>query len=120
MESFKSKYPALTALLAIIGGSLAKLAAGGEGWLQKIESEAALAPQVLSFVTSGQAAALSSELGLVKQLVPDMEAGIELLVTDFALSSDKAKLLLPKAFAVAEWAVAGVAPIKDLVVALES
>lgn len=120
MDSFKSKYPAFTALLALVGGALSKLAAPSVGILQKLESEVVLAPQVLQFVASGQAGALGSELAVLKDSAPDMEVGVEVLISDFAFSSDKAKALLPKVFAVGEWAVAGVSPIKELVVALEA
>lgn len=120
MESFKSKYPAFTALLVIVGGALAKAVAPAEGLLQKLSSEMALAPKVLAFAVSGQAAGLGAELALLKESVTDMEAGLEVLVTELALSSDKAKAILPHAFAVGEWAASGVAPIKGLVEAIEA
>lgn len=119
MDSFKLKFPAFTALLLIVGTALQKAAAPSESLIAKLGSEMVLAPQVLSFVVSGQAGALGAELSSLKGSVPDMEAAAELLIADLALSSDKAKAILPHAFAVGEWAASGVSPVMALIAAIE-
>lgn len=112
MNSFKTTYPAIAALLALIGTAVQNVAVQGETFLQKAEAELTLAPAILTFYP--QAALLGPELALIKESPGDIEGGIELLVTDFAFSSPKAAAIIPQAFAVGEWIVAGVGPIKAL------
>lgn len=117
MESFKSKYPAFTALLGIIGAVAAKAAKAGESVVQKFEDELTLAPAILAFYPS--MGALPAEFAAIKAAPVDMEAGIEVLVTDFALSSDKAKAIMPKAFLLAEKLAECALPAEELYAVLK-
>lgn len=118
MNSFKSKYPAFTALLALLGSIAVKAVKSGESLIQKIEDEATLLPQALAFYPS--ASALSAELAGIKASPTDMEGGIEVLVTDLSLSSDKAQALMPKVFVLAEKMAECVKPAEDVFAALKA
>lgn len=116
MDSFKSKYPAVVALFVLVAAFAKDLAVAGESVLQKVEGELALAPQILQFYP--QASQLGPELTLIKESPTDIEAGIEVLVTDLAFSSEKAQAIITQSFAVGEWIVAGVAPLEGLKAAI--
>jgi len=112
MESFKSKYVILTAALVLIASEFKIAFKPGENAVQKFIESGSLIPGLLPIVSNvGQ---LKSEIETLKGSVVDMEAGAEVLVTELAFSSDAAKAIIPKAIAVAEWAVQGIEPIKEL------
>lgn len=113
MNSFKTNFPVLTMLFALIGTEAQLLSAGNESWLQKLESEGALIPQLIPFMA--QSGSLSAEIAKVKASPADIEAGVETLVTDFAFSSDKAKSIVESAFTFGEGLVAQIAPISALI-----
>lgn len=118
MSNFSSKYPAFAALLALLGGSVAKMVSASGSIIQKLEGEAALLPQLISFVP--QASLLATELAQLKQNPVDIEAAAETLVSDLAFSSSKAQAIVAAAFPVAESVANLVAPIENLVAALKA
>jgi hypothetical protein len=118
MGSFASKYPAFAALLALVGQGVQKMAATGETLIQKVEGEVVLIPGILGFISSGQGSLIGPEIAQLKASAPDAEAALEYAVDELDFTSEKATTVIPLAFAVGEWAAAGVAPIKALVAAL--
>lgn len=118
MNAFQSKYPTFTALLALIGAGAANMAAGGKTFIQKLESEASLLPQLMTFYP--QASNLSAEITTLKSSPADIVGALEVLVTDLSFSSDRAKAIIPKAFAVAEWLAQGITPIEELVASVKA
>lgn len=118
MSNFSSKYPAFAALLGLLGGSVAKMVSTSGSIVTKIEGEASLLPQLISFVP--QASLLASELAVLKQNPADIEAAAELLVSDLAFSSSKAQVIVAAAFPVAESIANLVSPIESLVAAIEA
>lgn len=118
MNSFQSKYPAFTALLGLLGAAAANMAVGGKTVMQKIESEAGLLPQLMAFYP--QASGLGAEIQALKTSPADMVGALEVLVTDLALSSDRAKAIVPKAFAVAEWLAQGISPVEELIAVIKA
>jgi hypothetical protein len=118
MNSFKTSYPALSALFTLIASAATQLAVQGQTLVQKIEGEFTLLPQVLTFIP--QASNISAEIAAVKGSPAEIEAGIELLVTDFAFTSDKAKSVIAKSFAVGEWIIQGIEPVKELIAEIKA
>ena len=104
MESFKAKYPGFVALLSIAAVFAQDMAAPGETALQKLEGTVNLIKPVVAFVP--QASLLGPELEALKAAPADIEGGVELLITDLAFSSDKAKAIIAAAFPLAESLVA--------------
>ena len=118
MNSFKSKFPAITALLLISAAFAQDFAAQGETVLQKLEGSVAIVPQVLAFVP--QASQLGAEASALKASPTDIEAGVEVLVTDLAFSSTKAQAIIAAVFPLAE-SLAGLVPqAQALVAAIKS
>lgn len=118
MNSFKSTYPALAGLILLVADATKQLFVGGETLLQKIEGEAAVIPDLISFAP--QAGNLSAEIAKLKSVPADLEAAVEMLITDLAFSSDKAKAIINAAFPVAESVVAIIPQAKVLVEAIHS
>lgn len=114
MNSFSARYPAFAALLSIIGQAAHRMAADGQTFIEKIENEVTLVPGVLAFISSGQGALLGAELEKLKASPEDMVEAGECLVTSFSFTSDKAKVIIPATFGVAEWVASGFAPVKAL------
>jgi len=117
MDSFKSKYPAFTALLALAAALAQDVAAQGETVLQKLEGSIALVPQALAFMP--MASGLGAEVAALKAAPTDIEAGVEVLITDLAFSSDKAKAIIAAAFPLAESLVGLVPQVESLVKAIK-
>ena len=77
-----------------------------------------LVPQALAFFP--QASLLGSELTALKANPIDLEAGAELLVTDLAFTSAKAKAIVSAAFPVAESLAAMVPQVQALITVIKS
>lgn len=117
MDSFKAKYVAFTALLLLIADIAKGMAVQGETLIQKIEGEAAALPDLMGFLP--KAGSLGAELDMLKSSPDDMVVGAELLVTDLAFSSDKAKAIVAAAFPLAEKTVGMIGDVKALVTAIQ-
>lgn len=115
---FKSKYPAMSALLALAAAVAQDFAASGLSLVQKLYGLAALVPQALTFV--GMVGQIAGEVASLKASPVDIEAGAEVLVVDLALSSDKAKSIVAAAFPVAEKIAELVSPVQSLIAAVKS
>lgn len=118
MDSFKAKYPAMTALLALMVSVGAKAVKSGESVIQKIEDEATLVPQALAFYP--MVGALGAEVAALKASPADAEGGLELMITDMNLTSDKALAIMPKAFVLAEKLADCVQPAEELIAAVKA
>lgn len=115
MEQFKNNYPVLAIVFGIVGAEAKILANGNESFLQKLGDSAALSPQLLPLL--GQATELKTELAKIKDgaNAGDIVGGLELLVTDFGFSSEKAQQIQIDAFEFAEAVVTQIAPIETLI-----
>lgn len=119
MTSFKQKYPAFAALLALAAAVAQDFAAPGLSLLQKLSGLAAIIPQVVGFLPL--VGSIGSEIVAIKAAgVVDIEAAAELLVTDLAFSSDKAKAIVASAFPVAEQLAGLFAPVQSLIAAIKA
>lgn len=118
MNSFKTKYPSFSALIALAASIAQDFTAGGLTLIQKLTGLAGLLPQVLAFIPL--AGGLASELVALKAAPADIEAGAEVLVTDLAFSSVKAKAIVSSAFPVAEGIANLVSPAQSLIAAIRS
>jgi hypothetical protein len=118
MTNFQTKYPAFYALLALMAGVGTGLVAQGETLVQKLEGEAAQLPNLLAFLP--QVGSIGPELTALKSSPADIVTAGEVLVTDFAFSSDKAKAIIQASFPLAE-SLAGLYPqVVTLVAALKA
>ncbi|MDR3608532.1 MAG: hypothetical protein P4M08_14305 [Oligoflexia bacterium] len=116
---FASKYPAFTALFALVGGAASILAVQSETLIQKVEGEAAELPGLLAFLP--QAGSLGAEVTALKASPTDMEAAAEMLISDFKFSSSKAQSVIAAAFPLAESLVGTTLPqVKALIAAIQA
>lgn len=118
MEDFKSKYPTFTLLFSLIALEAQNFSKPDQNLMQKIASEITILPQFLSFIP--QASKLGAEAAVLKASPADMEAGAEILVSDLAFSSDKAKEIIAAAFPVAEDLIGLISKVETLAKAIKA
>lgn len=118
MDQFKLKYPAFTALLFLVASLCQDFAAQGQTWLQKLESTYNLFPQIISFIKV--APGIAAEAIALGGSPTDIEAGAELLVTDLAFTSDKAKAIITAAFPLCEKLTGSIGDIQNLIAAFKA
>lgn len=118
MSAFTDKYPAFTAMLAIVAEGAQDLAAQNITFVAKLESMANLVSPIIDFIP--QASGLGAELTALKASPADIEAAAEQLVTDLAFTSAKAKAIIAAAFPLAESAVGMIPQVEALVAAIKS
>lgn len=117
MNSVKTNYPALTALLALVGG-FAEDVSSSASLMAKLAGLANLLPGAITF--EGLAAQLQPEIAAIEALDTAEKAVVaagvvELLITDLGFSSPQAQKAQAAGFALAEWLVAGVPAIQAIV-----
>lgn len=118
MMNFAASYPAFAALLSLVANLVQDMEAPNETMLQKLEGSIGLVPVVLAFLP--QASLLGPELVAIKASPLALEQGAELLVTDLAFSSAKAKAIIAAAFPVAEAIVGMVPGVQALAAAIKA
>lgn len=118
MDSFKQKYPAFTALLTLVGDFGKEMGDHNESVLKNLADSVKLFPQLLTFVPL--ASQVDDEAKLIAQNPEEIVAGVEILVTEFAFSNEKAKAVIAASFEVAEGLAGMVPKIKNLVTAIKA
>lgn len=118
MNSFKSKYPSFSALLALAGLLAQDFAASGVSLVQKLYSLTNIVPAVINFIP--MIGGLAAEIVLLKASPTDMEEGAEVLVTDLGFTNAKAVGIIAAAFPVGEQIAALFAPVQSLIAAIKA
>jgi hypothetical protein len=116
MGSFASKYPAIAALLAIMSSGVQSAEVPNETIVQKLEGSIGMIPQILAFIP--QVSAIGSEIAALKSSPSELEAGAELLVSDLAFTSEKAKAIIAAVFPLADSLIALLPQVKALASAI--
>lgn len=117
MNSIKSNYPAIAALLAL-SATFAEDVTSSESLLQKLASLTNLIPGAVT--VESLSSQLGSEFSEIKALPLAEAASVfegcaELLVSDLAFTAPEAQKAQQAAFALGEWLVAGIPAIEAIV-----
>ena len=118
MDSFKTKYPALAALIAILASEAKIIEAPGESIAQKGANEIGELPALIAFLP--QVGLLGAEIKAIEATPTDLFGAAELIVTDLSFTSEKAQSIIALIFPYAQ-KLAGLIPdTKALIAAIKA